>query len=528
MGAKAPPAPDYAAANVAGAQANAQVLPMQIGVDRAARAGQTYTDPETGKTYNFDGMGDAQLNALDAANTERLMKSGADIQRELTKGQYQDLVDLLPKYNQLNLESQRAAYDASLDASKRGTANQYDQNLEYQPKFGELQRSENEKAFNQNLDLSEQGTRRQTDLQKELLPQLNDLQRSQSAIDYRQNLDLGEEGTRRQAELTKELTPGLNDLQRDQAAMDYRWNMNLGDEGARRNIQLQSELLPQLNNLLRGEEATSYRQNLGLAREGAKSYADTQRDLMPQLNQTGLDAQMQSLRASTAAEAELNPERDALRRGAGKVLLEELQAPGLTDLQKQDMEQQMRGAQAARGNILGAGAGFDEAQQITRAGEAARQGRRQLALQFLQTPDLSPKFNTAGAAPLSMTGPNTVNQPGVATGTPGYQSNAQVNTPMPNYQSTGAVNPLMPNYGATQTLNPQQPSFAATTTGGPNLNPVNINQSQGFNYVDRNAGDKGASYAKDVWNTEVQQAQQGFQNKLGLAGAGLSAVSMFM
>jgi len=424
-----PPAPDYAAANRAGVEAQAELLPLQIAVDRAARLGSSYTDPATGRTYDFTGMGDEQLDALDAAQTERLMRSGADIQRDLTRDQYTDLLELLPQYNQLNLQSQRDAYDASLDASRRGTANAYEQNLEYMPRFGELQRAEDQRTFLQNLDLGDIGTRRMTELQAELLPILNKLQRTEDGLSYRQNLDLNEEGARR----------GL----------------------------------------------------------------DLQEELAPRLNQLALASQLDAERASWDAYRETDPQRYAMRETLLGQVNEELAAgDSLTPRQIEQLEQRMRGAQASRGNILGAGAGYDEAMMIQDAGRNERDSRRATALQILQGTEDRARFGTAGAVPL--------------------------NQPAADYRSTGAVNPLMPNYQSAQPLNPSLPNFQATTTGGPNLNPVPVNSQPGFSYVNPNAGRDGVANAQNVWgqqmNFQSNQANPWMAGlSLGFQGIGAAA-----
>jgi hypothetical protein len=352
-----PPAPDYAAANREGVEAQADVLPLQIGIDRAARMGNVYTDPRNGKTYDFTGMGDAQLNELDAETTERLMRSGADIQRDLTKSQYADLMDLLPKYNELNLDMQKKAMADSIDASGQMTRNQYEQDLEYRPRFGDLTRSEDLKTFLQNLDLGEQGTRRFADLQNELLP-------------------------------------------------------------------------------------------------------DT--------NEAGLEAQTAATRAGREALRTTDPARFALMEKLVAGATEDLDAgSGLSPEQMERMQQNLRGAQAARGNIHGAGAAFDEGRMASEMGQNLQQQRRAGALAILQGSDVAPRYNAA----------------------------SPVNPMMPNYQSTGAVSPQVPN-------------FAATTTGGPNLNPVGINSSSGFSYVNKNAGQQGADFLQSQWQTKFKQASE--------------------
>jgi len=370
-----PPAPDYAAANKAGIETQAELLPMQLAVDRAARLGTSWTDPQTGKTYDFSGLGgDAALNQLDIDSQKQLMQAGADISRNLTQQQYQDLIGLLPQYNELNLQSQKDAYAASLDAGKQGMQNQYDMDLQYRPQFGDLQRSEDLKTYLQNLDLGEQGTRRMTDLQNELLPQVN---------------------------------------------------------------------------------------------------------------AAGLDAQSEANRRSLESFRTNDPTRAALMDKLVSEAQSDLDAgSSLTPEQMRNMQQALRGAQASRGNIYGAGAAFDEGRMASEMGQNLQQQRRSNALAILQGSDVAPRMNAAGA----------------------------VNPLMPNYQSAGAVQPNTPN-------------FSATTTGGPNLNPVNVQGGNAMKYVNPGAGQDAANYTSNIWSTQAQIKSQQTNPwmaglSLGLSGLG--------
>jgi len=372
---KAPAAPDYAKANREGIEASIEMLPLQLWAERAARLGLNYTDPKTGKNYDFSGLGDAKLDELDIARNERLLRSGADIQRELTRGEYNDLLDLLPKYNQLNLDAQRQAYDAALDASKSGMRSEFDMNLEYMPKFGELQRQENELSFLDNLRLGEIGTRQIADLQNELLPAANE---------------------------------------------------------------------------------------------------------------AGLEAQHQAMLKSLESFKESDPERYALQQRLIAAANEDLDAgANLTPEQLEAMQQNVRGAQAARGNILGAGAAYDEGRMATQMGTDLQQQRRQTALGILQGSDVAPRFGAAGA-----------------------------------------VNPLMPQYGPQGMLTPQTPNFSATQVGGPNLNPVGIGSSNGFSYVNPNAGAAGVAHAGNVWQTQFSAAQNKQSPWAAMLGGGMSGAQM--
>lgn len=170
---EAPPAPDYAAANVAGVQADASTLPFRLAISNAAQLGKSYTDPETGKTYDFTGLGMADQTAIATQQARDIMQAGSDISLAQERKRLQSELELLPQFNALNLAQQQAAIDQALEASKKFTANSYEQNLDYMPKFGALQRDEDAKTFAQNLDLGKTATFATADWQKELLPILN-------------------------------------------------------------------------------------------------------------------------------------------------------------------------------------------------------------------------------------------------------------------------------------------------------------------------------------------------------------------
>lgn len=369
-----PPPPDYAAAQTAGVQADANTLPFRLAVGQAAQLGKIYTDPATGKVYDFTGLGAAESNAASIESARQLMQAGTDMSTASARQQLQSQLQLLPQFNQLNLQQQQAATDMALAASKQFTQNSYDQSLQYQPLFGDLQRGENAKTFAQNLALGTQGTRTLADLQNQLLA-----------------------GT----------------------------------------------------------------------------------------NKAGLDAQTAATQAGLAALKSSDPARWALQQKLLAASQSDLDAgSGLTPEQLNQMQQQIRGAQAARGNVLGAGAGYDEARMGAEMGQNLQMQRRQQALAVLQGSDIAPKYSSA--------------QP---------------------------VNPLMPNYGPSQAINPQVPNLSATTTNMPSLSPATIN-SNPLQYLNANAGAQGAAFTQGVYGTQTQAASQQvnpWAAGLGLAFQGLGA-----
>lgn len=170
---QAPPQPDYAAANVAGVQADAQTLPFRLSIAQAANLGTTWTDPDTGKSYDFTGLGMGAQNEQAVDSAKQLLQAGSDISLDQERKRLQSELELLPQFNELNLQQQQRAIDQALEASNKFTANTYQQNLEYMPQFGDLQRSENAKTTAQNLELGKTATYEQADWQKDLLPMLN-------------------------------------------------------------------------------------------------------------------------------------------------------------------------------------------------------------------------------------------------------------------------------------------------------------------------------------------------------------------
>ena len=190
---QAPAAPDYAAANVAGVQADAATLPFRLSISQAAQLGTKWTDPDTGKEYDFTGLGIDQQNQAAVDSATQLMQAGSDISLEQERKRLQAELELLPQFNELNLQQQQRAIDQALEASSRFTANSYNQNLEYMPKFGELQRTENAATAAQNLQLGKDATYAQADWQRELLPLLNATYNDAQTSTLRAATDAGRE-----------------------------------------------------------------------------------------------------------------------------------------------------------------------------------------------------------------------------------------------------------------------------------------------------------------------------------------------
>jgi hypothetical protein len=475
-----PPPPDYAAAQKAGVEADANTLPFRLAVSQAANLGKVWTDPETGRTYDFTGLGADANNQAALDQAMQMMQGGQDIADASARRQLQSQLELLPQFNQLNLEQQKAALDMALAASNDATKNTYEQNLAYQPKFGDLQRTENAKTFDQNLELGQKGTRAMAALQNELLPQTNAVQRTEDAKTFDSNLAMGEKGTRQNVGLMTELQPILNAMQRGEYAKDYTQNMDLGEQSTRRAASLQNELLPAAN-------------------------------------KAGLDAQTAATMAGVEALKTSDPARYALQQKLLAAANTDLDAgSNLTAEQLDSMQQKVRGAQAARGNILGAGAGYDEARMAAEMGQNLQQQRRQSALAVLTGSDVAPRYTVTGAP--------AYNQPGV-------QGHGDLNPLMPNYQTAAPVNPLMPNYNSTQAINPQVPNFNATTAAAPNMSASPVSPINPLAYLNPNAGSQGSDYANSVWQTQFKAKSEEvnpWMAGLGMAGKAAGVAGQLM
>lgn len=73
-----PNPPDPSVAAIAGMKADAANYPFQYQINAAAKTGGIYTDPATGKTYDFSGLGDA---ATAAKVSDQMAQVMLDIQR---------------------------------------------------------------------------------------------------------------------------------------------------------------------------------------------------------------------------------------------------------------------------------------------------------------------------------------------------------------------------------------------------------------------------------------------------------------
>lgn len=511
----APPPPDYAASTTAGVKADADTLPFRLAVSQAAQQGKIYKDPATGKVYDFTGLGYQEQNKAAFDSNVDLMRKGSEISLENERKRLQSELELLPQFNKLNLDQQKAAVDLALKSSADYTKNTYDQNLEYQPKFGDLQRRENEKSFDQNLALGRKGTFEQADWQKQLLPELNALSRDEQGKTYDASLAADARG--------------------------FAQRLGQADDAAGRAAKQQESLLPGLNRLGIANQREAYQagiadneetfdRTIGQINRAGKSAAQLQEELTPGLNKLLLRNQGEARDAALESLKKTDPTGYNNRETLGKSIASELaMGSDMTAAQKRNYTEKVRGAQAARGNILGDSAGFDEALKLTGYGDDLQTKRQGAALSFLNSKDLMPSFRSLDVInPTQVAAPNLgpASYGAVPVGNP-----TQTVAPLANaasFSTTQAVNPLMPNFGATQALNPNVPNLTATTTGGPNLNATPIQTMNPMQFINPNAGDNAASFNQGVWGQQFSRESKQvnpWMAGLGMLGQGVGVAT---
>lgn len=298
--------------------------------------------------------------------------------------------------------------------------------------------------------------------------------------------DMSDESARRQLQTQLEMLPQFNalNLQQQKAALDLA--LAASKDATKNEYEQNLQYQPKFGDLQRSEDAKTFASNLALGEKGTRSFASLQNELLPAANKAGLDAQTAATQAGMDALRTSDPQRYALMKKLQEQAQADLDAgSSLTPEQLNQMQQQIRGAQAARGNILGAGAGYDEARMAAEMGQNMQQVRRQNALAVLQGSDIAPKYNAA-----------------------------QV------------VNPLMPNYNSAEKVTPNVPNFSATTAAAPNTSPMQVNPSNPLAMFNPNAGAQSTQYANNVWQTKAKIASEEvnpWMAGLGLAFQGVGA-----
>lgn len=98
----APPPPNYAAANREAVQADIDTLGTRRRIEQASKIGTSVYDPDTGKTYDFNGLGDAEL-----------AKQQAKVDAETADMQAQSMLDTSKKYSPEFIKLAREGLQAS-------------------------------------------------------------------------------------------------------------------------------------------------------------------------------------------------------------------------------------------------------------------------------------------------------------------------------------------------------------------------------------------------------------------------------
>lgn len=121
----APQAPDYAAANKAGVDADISTLPIRRMIDAAAQLGKpvTITDPSTGqqKTYDFTGYGSADVSG---ANADKMAQVALDIQKKYGDQFVQQAKDQLMKADPEGFGARQKLYDSIMGDVQKGAPGQ--------------------------------------------------------------------------------------------------------------------------------------------------------------------------------------------------------------------------------------------------------------------------------------------------------------------------------------------------------------------------------------------------------------------
>ena len=298
MTVKTPEAPDLGKATREGYEADMQTLPLRLMVEQAAAAGESYTDPTNGKVYDFTEYGgDAAKLDRDLKANLALAQGGADISRQLEYQRLQDELALQPQYNKLNLQAQKDAYTASLDAGAEGTRRSYEQELAYLPKFNQAQLAAQAEAYKQSLDLGDTGARRNAALQQELLPGINDLGLSEQNKAYQAAIAAGRQADPGSAALRDALLKGTA----DDLAMGS--NLDAGqtartEQSVRRGQAARGNILGPTATVEEAMALTGYGDQLKTQRQSAAFQALGTQPLTPQFTtQTAVNTVMPQLQA---------------------------------------------------------------------------------------------------------------------------------------------------------------------------------------------------------------------------------------
>lgn len=256
---------------------------------------------------DFTGQGEQASLDRNAAIQKQMLQAGADISLDLERKRLANELELLPQYNALNLDQQKAAYAAALEAQQTGTANAYDQQLAYGSKFNDLALQNQQAAWEQSLANGIAGTRQMTDLQAQLLPQINDLYRAeqqksagQYLLNQHQAWNLTDTLAAQQASRGAEYGLALAKNQQKTQSDAFRQNLDNAaratDAQTAQAAGLQAQLLPWMQALQQAGQADA---NAG-SRADSRAAVTDMASLLPQLNTQQMGMQSQANAASNA------------------------------------------------------------------------------------------------------------------------------------------------------------------------------------------------------------------------------------
>lgn len=245
-----------------------------------------------GKLMDFGG-GDKTRIDQDVAAQTQLLTAGSKLAQDFERQRLLQSLELLPQFNDLNLDMQKKSYQAQLDAAKAGEQERLDMELGYRGKFTDSELAAQQKAWEQSLGQSKVGTKAVADIQSELMPQMNKLGIDAQAAAYLASLGL----TEKSAEAADALYDRLGINKKTLADQDQAFQQSLAQNkrGAEQLTTLQQTLLPILN-------------QLGIDLTGAANAASRADAKTAALEQAGLQAQilpvLQALQLQMQGEAQ--------------------------------------------------------------------------------------------------------------------------------------------------------------------------------------------------------------------------------
>lgn len=539
--AKGQSAPDLTAAQLAGIKADLATLPLRLKVSQAAQDGGVYVDPESGITYDFRGKFDPvrffrahpqalqQYNAENAENGEVrppdsfahdwLINNGED------EGAMQRYTTGSPEYKietEAQQQAQRTAAGTDLAIKTAGTQlgaltgqPDFEAYVRNDPGLFAYWRDVASKESPEFADIAAWGKAHYEHSGKNegravptagLVSKTNDLNLQTQNKTFDSALDASKKANAVNIENQNAThAAGL-------AANNLSFDANLAQSGkaARTSTDLQKEIMPQLNDLALKNQNAAFNQNLTQADTAAARAVAQQQANLPGLNDLSLRLQGDALTAGDAAGRKVNGGLYGIRDEYAANLLDEMKSGSeLTPAQRNKVQQRIRGAQAARGNILGDGAAFDEAIAESDYAQNMINQRRSAALGLINSRDLNPNFSSV----------NVVNPTQVVA------PNSRAFDNIVNPVQTVGVNNGPANF---RSADPLSPNFTATTVGVPSLTPNVAPPGDPLAMLNPNAGPAGANAAMNVWGTNTNIAANQPNPWMQGAGLGLSAYSAYV